>query len=530
MLRRFLEGLVIATPAMLIGCGSSVESGTPGDAGLSGDGGAESGADATSDAPSEPLPAVAVTLAATKTQVTAAGSITLTATAVADRATVGKIEFYEGTTLLATKNASPATLDLSFVEGDNGTHTFTAKAYTPTDSATSAPLDVTVAIPLDPCGVDRTRCVATGCPPGLCLSPSHVPNGFGAMSRSRGIRDITLIGSNAFDTKTGALGSIRAANTDATIYEVVSGIGFVRTHQPGNEPDLAIWVFSTLTMNGVVGTFTGDAAPVLAIAKDASITGGQLDVAAKGQTAGPGGFLGGTYAADGLGCAFGKGTSSGGGGGGFGSDGALGGSGAGGLATNCDAAYGELLSLRGGSGGGGGDDSNMAATNPFGGAGGGAIQISAFGALTIDGVIHAGGGAGRTSEGNSRSGAGGGSGGAIFLESPSISLTANAALYANGGGGGSSSPGTGGVCGSPAASQDGQASLVPATGSHCGGGYGGDGAAAATPAKPSISVGGGGGGLGRIVLRTLSSASVAVSTTNLSPGAGSTAYRVAQNL
>src|SRR5262249_20091592 len=162
--------------------------------------------DARSDVP---IPAISVTLTSSRAQVTQAGSITLTATAMATGATVGKIEFYEGATLLATKNASPATLDVSFVEGDNGTHTYTAKAYTPTDNATSAPLDVTVAIPMDPCGVDRTRCIAPGCPPALCLAPSHVPSGFGAWSRSRGIHDAMLVGSTAFDTKTGALGSVR---------------------------------------------------------------------------------------------------------------------------------------------------------------------------------------------------------------------------------------------------------------------------------------------------------------------------------
>src|SRR5438552_1421709 len=106
-----------------------------------------SSSDATDGGNDEPPAPVAVTLAASSTQVAAAGSITLTATATAAGATVGKIEFYEGVTLLATKNASPATFDVSFVEGDDGTHTYTAKAYTPAASATSAPVDVTVAIP-----------------------------------------------------------------------------------------------------------------------------------------------------------------------------------------------------------------------------------------------------------------------------------------------------------------------------------------------------------------------------------------------
>jgi hypothetical protein len=529
MVRASFAVVIVAGAGLLAGCGSSVTSGAPSDAGGPWED-VVSDAGAPIDAGDESAPAIAVTLSASSTQVAAAGSITLTATAEAAGATVGKIEFYEGTTLLATKNASPATLDVAFVEGDNGTHTYTAKAYTPAASASSAPLAVTVAIPKDPCGVDRTRCTATGCPPGLCLSPSHVASGFGAWSRSRGIHDTMLAGSIAFDTKTGALGGVRAANADATIYEVIGGIGFVRTHQTGSEPDLAIWVFSSLMMNGVLATFTGDAAAVLAVAKDATISGSRFDLSAKGQTAGPGGFSGGVYAMDGLGCAGGKGSATGGGGGGFGSDGALGGAGAAGLAASCEGAYGELLSLRGGSGGGAGDDSNSAATEPFGGGGGGAIQISAFGALSLDAIVHVGGGAGRTSQGNWRSGAGAGSGGAIFLESPSITIASSAGLFANGGGGGSTSPGTGGACGSPAAAQDGQPTLVAAQGSHCGSGYGGDGAAGMVAAKPGMSNGGGGAGLGRIVLRTLSNATAMVATSNLSPGPGATAYRVLPNL
>jgi hypothetical protein len=373
MIRGFFAVSVSACVGVLSGCGSSVSGGAPSDAGFPSDGVVVEDAGGAVDAGDEPA-AVAVSLSASSTEVTAAGTITLTATAMAENATVGKIEFYEGSTLLGTKNASPATLDLAFVEGDNGTHTYTAKAYTPAASATSAPLAVTVAIPKDPCGVDRTKCTAAGCPPGLCLAPSHVASGFGAWSRSRGIHDVMLTGSVAFDTRTGVLGSIRAANVDPTIYEVNGGIGFVRTHQTGSEPDLAIWVFSSLTMNGILATFTGDAAAVLAVAKDATISGGRFDLAAKGQVAGPGGFLGGLYAMDGLGCAGGKGSTSGGGGGAFGTDGALGGAGAAGLAASCEGAYAELLSLRGGSGGGAGDDSNSAATNPFGGAGGGALQ------------------------------------------------------------------------------------------------------------------------------------------------------------
>jgi hypothetical protein len=297
-----------------------------------------------------------------------------------------------------------------------------------------------------------------------------------------------LSGALTFDTTNGAMGVQRSRNTDPTIYEVKDGIGFVRVAQAGNEPPLAIWIFQSATFDGAVVNFNGDGASILAASRDMTVLAGtSFDVSAKGRVAGPGGFLGGTYTANGLGCAFGTGTPAGGGGAGFGTDGAMGGTGVGGPAANC-AAYGELVSLRGGSGGGGGDDSSSAMDVRFGGAGGGALQLSALGNLNFDGTVAAGGGGGRTSEGNWRSGAGGGSGGAVYLESPSITLGASSGLYANGGGGGSTSPGTGGSCGSPAASQDGQTSLIPAKGSHCGTGYGGNGAASTVTAVRATAV------------------------------------------
>jgi hypothetical protein len=333
-----------------------------------------------------------------------------------------------------------------------------------------------------------------------------------------------------FDTTNGAMGVQRSRNTDPTIYEVKDGIGFVRVAQAGNEPPLAIWIFQSATFDGAVVNFNGDGASILAASRDMTVLAGtSFDVSAKGRVAGPGGFLGGTYTANGLGCAFGTGTPAGGGGAGFGTDGAMGGTGVGGPAANC-AAYGELVSLRGGSGGGGGDDSSSAMDVRFGGAGGGALQLSALGNLKFDGTVAAGGGGGRTSEGNWRSGAGGGSGGAVYLESPSITLGASSGLYANGGGGGSTSPGTGGSCGSPAASQDGQTSLIPAKGSHCGTGYGGNGAASTVTATNGTGNGGGGGGLGRIVLRTLPSSTPAISTSNLSPDPASSSFRILNTL
>jgi hypothetical protein len=472
-------------------------------------------------------PGITVHLSSSATMVSTTGPLELSVTATSTAGTLGKVELYDGTTLVGTKNAVPAAFSVSFVEGDNGQRTFTAKAYTPTATGTSAPLVLTIAIPADPCGPNKVTCGVGSCAATSCLAPSHVDTGFGVWSRAAGMKDVVLSGSATFDTATGAAGFWRGSNVDPTIYEVNRGIGFVRLDQGPEEPPLAVWVFTSAHFTGGVIGFVGSGAVVLASAAnltvDASVS---FDVSAAGNVPGPGGFLGGKYAMDGQGCAPGGGGTTGGGGGGFGTNGGSGG-GPGGQATACEP-YAALVRLRGGSGGGGGDDSNSALTISFGGGGGGALQITALGKLTFNGVATAGGGGGRTPQGNSRKGSGGGSGGAIFLESPDLVLGSTAALYANGGGGGSSSAGTGSSCtGTPTVAENGKPSLEPALGSRCGASAGGNGAAGATNATNGASGGGGGGGgLGRIVLNTLPTATATVSTTNLSPGPPSPAYKV----
>ncbi len=87
-----------------------------------------------------------VSLASSATTVTTAGTITLAATASDDRG-VSKVEFYEGSTLLGTDTSTPYTLPVSFTATNNGSHTYTAKAYdTANQSATSAAVAVTVNI------------------------------------------------------------------------------------------------------------------------------------------------------------------------------------------------------------------------------------------------------------------------------------------------------------------------------------------------------------------------------------------------
>jgi hypothetical protein len=87
-----------------------------------------------------------VSLASSATTVTAAGTITLTATASDDKG-VTKVEFYDGAALLGTDTSSPYTQAVTLAQANNGTHTYTARAYdTINQVTTSAAVTVTVNI------------------------------------------------------------------------------------------------------------------------------------------------------------------------------------------------------------------------------------------------------------------------------------------------------------------------------------------------------------------------------------------------
>ena len=94
----------------------------------------------------DPIAPVA-SLVSSATTVTAAGSITLTATAT-DNIGVVRVEFYDGTTLLGTDTTSPYTQAVALTAASNGTHSYTARAF---DAAAnvgiSAAVTVTVNIP-----------------------------------------------------------------------------------------------------------------------------------------------------------------------------------------------------------------------------------------------------------------------------------------------------------------------------------------------------------------------------------------------
>lgn len=232
---------------------------------------------------------------------------------------------------------------------------------------------------------------------------------------------------------------------------------------------------------------------------------GMLEASADHARPGPGGAA----ASDGPGAGIdggsnGFGQDAGGSGGSFGTRGGASGAGdAGGLvaaAHDGGPVYGtaELRVLEGGSGGG--HPSPLCSVGPrFGGAGGGAIQLSAP-ALDLRGVINAGGGGGEATDAcfaNGLSGGGGGGGGAIYLQA--FTLSGTGTIAANGGGGAGTADGLGNK---GAAGGNGRPDTTPATGGIGQFGDGGDGATTGdgAPGITDDNGGGGGGGAGRIFL------------------------------
>lgn len=91
-----------------------------------------------------------ISLAASAASITANGSVNLMPTAN-DNTGVTKVEFYEGTTLLATKTATPFTHTIAYTSANNGTHSYSAKAYdAANNSATSNTVNVVVNIATTP--------------------------------------------------------------------------------------------------------------------------------------------------------------------------------------------------------------------------------------------------------------------------------------------------------------------------------------------------------------------------------------------
>jgi len=106
---------------------------------LGGGGGSGSGGGADTTPPT-------VALSSSSTNVTSAGAISLSAAAT-DNVGVTRVEFRDGTTLLSTDTSAPFSASVNLTSTNNGTHTYTAKAFDAAGNATtSAPVSVTVNI------------------------------------------------------------------------------------------------------------------------------------------------------------------------------------------------------------------------------------------------------------------------------------------------------------------------------------------------------------------------------------------------
>jgi hypothetical protein len=285
--------------------------------------------------------------------------------------------------------------------------------------------------------------------------------------------------------------------------------------------DVAVWSVGDLTIDSGVTLEVVGARPLVVVASGDVAVNGVFAVYGDRKRPGPGGAAPASGTGKGGNGAKAAGTdASGGGGAGHATNGGAGGAqgavagGTPGPIANADGAL-----LVGGAGGGHGGGFPGTCTDPTrgkGGFGGGALQISAVGKITIagTGVIDAGGGAGL---GGCKSagpddivtgGGGGGAGGIVVLESPSgIELKSGAEIAAGGGGGGeggsTSDPGKDGESGISQPARAATGGGGSGGGSGGAGGYGVFGSASAPFggfAGVSAAAGGGGGAVGQVFL------------------------------
>ena len=277
-----------------------------------------------------------------------------------------------------------------------------------------------------------------------------------------------------FDTSTGTIGfrdesgtpagpPVRAGGTG-----LVAGIGFEVVTQ-NDQSKVGVWSFRSLAVgkDAVLKAFGPDALTIVSLGD--IVVDGQIRVGADCTKAapGPGSAVAASARTGKLGVV--KNTNpgfkfacSGGGGGGNGTAGGAGADttenntsgpnsvqslgGAGGTKRDKTLIDDPLL-VGGGNGGGGVTAFGGDASPALGGAGGGAIQLVASGALTINGLVDAAGCGGAKGYAGTqpintaycRGSGGGGGGGTIFLEANVVRVTATGRVLANGGGGGGGS-------------------------------------------------------------------------------------------
>ncbi len=290
---------------------------------------------------------------------------------------------------------------------------------------------------------------------------------------------------------------------------------------------LAVLSVSGLTITDAGSlTLVGSRPVVLAVFGDATLSGPVLAntsraPARSGPGAGPALTCGSRVGGNGRMAAS---QGGGGAGAGFFSVGGLGGGGSNQVASGGDGGVldpgGDVPLLVGCRGGTGASDNGNGATPA--GRGGGALQLSVSGMLTVNSTISASGeGGDGASGGSDPGGGGGGSGGAITLQAQRLVVTSLAKVTSNGGAGGGGAQGNSGVDG-----RDGEVASVAAAAGGAGengnSGLGGDGAAAAlSPGNGgTVSKGGGGGGgaMGRIFFKHADLVTpCSVSSTVLSP-------------
>lgn len=304
--------------------------------------------------------------------------------------------------------------------------------------------------------------------------------------------DLAACGTKAF-----AYDSSTNEFTPAKWCGVVPGVSGSVTQTKSGGPRVDILRFRSFVLPaGKALTLVGSEPVIFAVNGDATIA-GTIDASSTlVTTRGAGGGASCTPTSGQGSAGSGNATNgSGSGGGGGGGGGAAGGSGSNGIGTGFSAGgaggaalvSAALSPLRGGCDGGQGGDDMFAPNNTtalgFGGYGGGAVQISTAGNLTVMGTIDVGGGGGKGALGDDEDGGGGGgAGGGILLEAGMILTTSQAMLYANGGSGAEGCTG---------------ADMTTPPNPPCGGIDGGDGAAVpGATADGTLTMQGGPGGVG----------------------------------
>jgi hypothetical protein len=171
-------------------------------------------------------PTISLTAACSATPCNAPATVNLTATPADADGTIGKVEFYDGATLLATSTVSPWTLAVNSVAA--GAHSYTAKAY---DNAgapavtTSAAQAITVLTPAPTVSL-TAACSASPCnaPASITLSATAATVASGrTISKVEFYDGATFVGSDATSPYSLALTNVAGGAHSYTAKAIDSG-------------------------------------------------------------------------------------------------------------------------------------------------------------------------------------------------------------------------------------------------------------------------------------------------------------------